>query len=202
MTKNLIIDINKAIELKINLEGGLLLYCIYINNKGLLMEYVTSCNKISTETIKDLESKGLINISSAKTDSIFFELLSLTELGLTTVTMVIFTDQPQINLESNFEDFRKHYPKVVKSGTHIRRLHTNLKKCKLLYDKLLMETTHDILCRAADLYYKEKKDSNSEMFMQNLDVWLNQRNYELYLDDLTKPSSNIKEQEKTNYDAI
>jgi hypothetical protein len=40
------------------------------------------------------------------------------------------------------------------------------------------------------------------MFMQNLDVWLNQRNYELYLDDLTKPSSNIKEQEKTNYDAI
>ena len=84
-----------------------------------------------------------------------------------------------------------------------RRLHGNLKRAKELYNKLLLETTHDILCKAAKLYHQEKIRANSEMYMQDLSVWLNQKNYLLYVDDITNNDSNDYNMGKiTNVDAI
>ncbi len=108
--------------------------------------------------------------------------------------LIVKTDNEQVFLrepgdaiplisEHNFEDFRTFYPMRVKDGFISRPLHGNLKKCRSLYDKLLMETTHDLLCKCAKLYYEEKYNSNSLKYMQNLETWLNQKNYLLYIED-------------------
>ena len=68
-----------------------------------------------------------------------------------------------------------------------RPLQGNLSKCKKLYEKLLLETTHEILCKAADLYTDEKMKSGDQMFMQALEAWLFQKNYQIYLEDIDKP---------------
>ena len=52
-----------------------------------------------------------------------------------------------------------------------------------------METTHEILCECAKLYTQEKFKTGNQIYMQNLETWLNQRNYEQYLDDIGKTTN-------------
>ena len=92
-------------------------------------------------------------------------------------------------LEKQFGEFRKCYPLSVKSGNQVRRLQGNLKRCRQLYEKVLMETTHEILCKCAELYTQEKYRTNSQMYIQNLETWLHQRNYEQYLEDIDKTTT-------------
>jgi len=193
--------INEIIKSKLGFEGYFVLYCVFHKEKDLIYEYVSKCKKINTEIFRQLESNGYLLIDDPEqTNKITFELLSLTEKGF---DFIQSNDQMTevINLpisDSNFEGFRKFYPTVVKDGLKERRLQGNVKRCKSLYDKLLMETTHDILCKCAELYHNKHKKSGDAIYMQNLETWLNKRTYQLYVDDIEKPL----EQDITNLDAI
>ena len=48
-----------------------------------------------------------------------------------------------------------------------------------------METTHDILCKTAQLYTQEQFKSG-QIYMQSLETWLFQKNYTQFLQDLDK----------------
>lgn len=184
------IDINKVIESGLGLEAYLILYCVKTNDKNLISSYTRKCKKINTEIFKDLEAKGLLNIKWNDINQIHFELLSLTSQGETLlqpevpIKSVIDQKVYDENLEKQFGEFLKIYPTSVKNGFSTRRLHGNRSKCKKLYEKLLMETTHDVLCKAAKLYVQEKYRSGSQMYIQALETWLNQKNYEQYLEDI------------------
>lgn len=172
------INIDTLIKLKIGFEEYFVLYCLYLKNKELIVSYASGCNKISTDVFLKLESLNLIKIDKYKNDDkIYYELLSLTQIG----QAALRPEFPNIE-KGNFDEFRTFYPKRVKSGFATRPLHGNLKRCKSLYDKLLMETSHDILCKCAKAYHNEKIKSGSESYMQNLETWLNQKNYLDYLD--------------------
>ena len=204
------VDIDTILASKLGFEAYFVLYCLYTKNEQLLLSYCNKCKKINTDIFKELENSGLINIKINDKDRIYYELLSLTDKGqsllmVKTDSVVNLLDSTTIpeKSEHNFEDFRTYYPSSVKEGYNTRRLHGNLKKCRSLYEKLLLETTHDMLCKCASLYYEEKYNSNSLKYMQNLETWLNQKNYIQYLDDARqlKETTN-KTIENTNLDAI
>ncbi len=193
------IDINKIIENKIGLEAYLILYSLYTNNKQIITNYTQSCKKINTEIFRKLEEDNFITINNEVDEKIYYELLSLTEHGSELVQGCLHQGAKKHShiLENNFEEFRKSYPLIVKNGINTRRLHTDLKRSKSSYDKLLLETTHDILCKSAKLYHNEMIKSGSEYYMQNLSTWLNQANYKQYLEEAIKTNqidNNITDQ--------
>ena len=174
-------------------------------------------SKINTELLKDLNSKGYIQINTSDFTKIYYELLSLSEKGVETVRKAeerlaceakssqdgesSESSQPLVglNTESNFESFRKFYPNRVLQGPGYRNLHSDLKRCKKLYDKLCMETSHDILCKCAELYIEDCRKSNT--YIQNLATWLHQENYKNYLNDALETTNN-QTNNFTNLEAI
>ena len=192
--------IQKVINLNIGFESFFVLYCLYHKDKTLIYEYVTKCKKINTEIFKSLESDGYLLIDDPEqTNKITFELLSLTEKGFNLIRLndMVLSDPATHNSVSNFEGFRKFYPTLVKDGLKERRLQGNVKRCKALYDKLLAETTHDILCKCAEIYTNIHKKSGDSIYMQNLETWLNQKTYQLYLEDVEKETNNQVEEDQS-----
>jgi len=196
MDEKLIIDVKTILEQGLSFEEYFIIYCVYKNDENLLHSYRNNVT-FPSDIFNILENKGFLNIKRAKNNLIFFESLSLTQKA----TELMKEDKTGL---SNFDEFRSFYPKIVHTHNGVpRRLHGNLKRAKELYNKLLLETTHDILCKAAKLYHQEKIRANSEMYMQDLSVWLNQKNYLLYVDDITNNDSNDYNMGKiTNVDAI
>lgn len=197
----LIINIDDIISSGLGFESYFILYCVYYKLDNLIKEYATKCKKINTELFQELVDKELLVINTKDLSKIYFEYLSLSEKGAAilrnseTPPLGNATNDPKS--ENNFESFRQFYPKRVRKGSGYRPLHTDLKRCRQLYDKLCMETTHDVLCKCAVLYHQEHLKSNSEEFMQNLATWLHQKNYQIYLDEAIQ-QTNIKQIEETN----
>lgn len=196
----------KAIDLNLGFEALFVLYCLNCKDKQLLLDYTSKCKKINTDIFLELKDKGYISIFNLPDNKVYYELLSLTETGVEIIQNYLNSNESN-NLisEDNFEDFRKYYPSIVKSGNKTRRLHLDLKRSKISYDKLLMETTHDLLCKCAKLYHNEMIKSNSEYYMQALPTWLSQGNYRAYLEEAKKIQKNTQEitvKQSTNIDRI
>lgn len=181
------VDINILKEYKLSLEAYLILYCLITNDEKLISYYILNCKKIPTEVFDKLKSDGYITYN-AEDGNIYFKLLSLTDKGK---SLALCPNVSPIDLDSQFIEFRKHYPSSVKvPGRSVpRRLHGDLARCRKLYANLMVETTHEILCKAADMYYKEKLNSGSVMYMQDLATWLHQKNYQQYLEDIEKSTN-------------
>lgn len=182
---NFEVNITTLIEKKLGFEAYFVLYCLFTNDYTLLSSYITNCKSIPTAIYEQIRTAGYVTYDT-KDGKIYFELLSLTALGKS-----LFDNRNPIQAENQFDEFRKHYPSSVKvpGRTVPRRLHGDLVRCRKIYKALMMETTHDILCKAADLYHYEKQKSNSEHFMQDLATWLHQKNYQQYLEDIDKTTN-------------
>ena len=203
---NNILDIDKIIDNKLGLEAYLILYCLYTKNKQLIQTYTNQCKKINTEIFNELIEANYISMNNSKDNKIYYELLSLTEQGALIAKKCLspYVVKPNSLIsEHNFEDFKHYYPSSVKEGVKSRKLHGDLRRCRISYDKLLLETTHDVLCKCAKLYHNEMIRSNSEYYMQNLVTWLNQANYKQYLEEANKIDNKDNNTiEHTNIDAI
>jgi len=196
-------NIKTIIELELGFEEYFVLKCLYYNDKNLLVDYVTKCKKINTDLFKELHSKGYILINTLDFTKIYYENLSLSEKGAeilqtTEASELLVHTADELKSGSNFESFRQLYPNRVKQASGYRNLHTDLKRCRKLYDKLCMETSHDILCKCAKLYIEDCQKSNT--YIQNLATWLHQENYKNYLDDTSE--NNNKTNNFTNLEAI
>jgi hypothetical protein len=191
---NFEINIDTLFEAKLGFEAYFILYCIHTKNKQLITTYTTQCKKIETNIFKQLQTDGYLDIKNQSDHNIYFELLSLANKGIVLFSGINST----FDLEKQFGEFRTCYPMVVKEGLKSRRLHTDLSRCKKLYETLLMETTHDILCKCAKIYTAEKFKSNEQIYMQDLSTWLHQKNYLLYVEDVDKEI----QPDKTSFDTI
>ena len=182
---NFTVDINTLISNKIGFEAYFILKCIATRNEDLMLSYTRNCKLIDTAVFKQLQKDSFIDIKGDEEGKIYFKLLSLASKG----EALVSESQVPFDLEKQFGEFRACYPASVKDKLTTRRLHGNLSKCRKLYEKLLMETTHEILCECAKLYTQEKFKTGNQIYMQNLETWLNQRNYEQYLDDIGKTTN-------------
>lgn len=203
------IDIKTLISLELGFEAYFVLYCLYKKDDSLMLSYIRSCKKINTEIFKELESNEYLKINYAKEDDkIYFHNLILLDKGklifeqnqknkVLPSSELLATDDSGIR---KFDEFRNNYPKIIKkNGKIFRRTHTNLKRCLRLYNEILSEgITHEDLCRCARLYIKEKKDTNSEEFIQLLETWLHKRIYETYIDEI----EHVITKDHNNFDII
>lgn len=181
------VSINTLIKVKLSFEEYFVLYCIAKNDKDLLLSYNEHCNLIGIEVYNSLSEDGYINILQDDTGDVKFTKLSLTKEG-----KYLFEASNTIGPLADsvlFDEFRNNYPSSVREGRKIRRLHGNIKKCRYLYNELLTEVSHEVLCKCARLYHRELKDGGQEMFMQSLETWLRQKNYLQYVDDVEETKS-------------
>lgn len=196
------VSLKTLFEKQLGFEAYFILWCLYNKQKEQLIDYVAQCRKIPTEEFYKLKDKKLITIgetnaslNSPNVGVITYEHLKLTKLGLE-----VFELQ---NFDVLFNEFRNAYPSVVGDRFTRRRLHTDLKRCKNLYKKIINDDIelHNKMCKCAMLYHEEKRRSGSEMYMQNLVTWLHQENYLPYMEEAGKVDS-IKKGGNSSLDDI
>lgn len=171
------INIDKLIKYGLSLEAYLILYCLFTKQEMILLDYTIKCRKIPTEIFNLLELQQLITINRQQiiNNKITFNSLKITDQGKS-----LFGTQ---DFDELFEELKKSYPKIA--GKTGRRLHQDLKRCKALYKKIIIDDLelHRNICKSAILYHQEKLKTSSEDYLQLLSTWLHQENYNNYLEE-------------------
>lgn len=182
------INIKKLIESGLTIESYFILECIYRDDNESLESYVEKCGKIDKSCFIDLIQKAyLIPI----TGDVTFSKLKLTPKALNTIGHTKFLDHDRF-----FNELREVYPRKVGR----RSLHQDLSGVKKKYKSIIdSEEMHVNILNCVRLYIKELKDTGRLEYIQLLPTFINQRNYEQYLEE----SSNITDNEETvDYNAI
>lgn len=181
------INIKKLIEAKLTIESYFILECVYREDQTTLELYVKNSGKMDKFCFNNLiENSYLMNIDG----DITFDKLKLTPKALNILGYNSFLDHKRY-----FKELRAVYPK--KSGK--RSLHQDLNGCERKYKSIIdSEEMHTIILKCVELYLKELKDTGRMEYIQLLGTWINQRNYEQYLEDIT---NNTETKEET-YDVI
>ena len=191
------VNLNTLVSNKLTFEGYFILWCLNINDENPLMEYVRNCRKIPTEIFNLLQQQNFITIEKRqlKDNKITFNSLNITQLGRN------LFETPDFDVL--FEELKQSYPKEVGNKLNKRRLHTDLKRCKVLYKKIINDDIdlHRNICKSAILYHQEKLKTGSEIYMQNLATWLHQENYNQYLEE-AKLSNLTLSEEQSNITSI
>ncbi len=179
MNDNLTINLSTLISSNLSLEAYLILWCLHTKNEELMLEYIRNCRKIPTEIFDLLEQQQYITIQrqQIKDNKITFNSLNITTLGKNLFTIK--------DIDRLFEELKQSYPATVGNKLNKRRLHTDLKRCKALYKKIINDDLelHENICKSAIMYHQEKLKTGSEIYMQNLATWLHQENYNQYLEE-------------------
>lgn len=197
MNKDFNVSLKTLLENRLSFEAYFILWCVRNRDKKRLTEYVTKCGRIEDKHFESLEKEDLlyINKNSKISGTIVFENLILTPKGQELFKIDV--------AELLFVEFRKHYPSFVKRGGARRPLHTDLSRCKKLYSKIVGADIdkHNLMCQAAQQYYREKDKAGDAWYMQAMPAWLEQENYQIYIDEIKKGET-FEEDEKTNVDRI
>lgn len=193
MNNNFNVSLEAVVDNNLGFEAYFILWCLYNKQESKLYEYTQNCKKISLEEFTGLADKGLVVINDS---SIVNKHITASDLRLTEKANGLFELD---NFEELFKELKQAYPSWVKNGPSKRALHTDMKRCKSLYKKIIGDDIemHKLICKCAKLYHQEKRRSNSEQFMQNLVTWLHQQNYEVYMEEAQK--DNIVEEGGTEY---
>lgn len=179
MDTKFIVNLDILLSKGLSFEAYFIIWCVYTKDETLILEYIRKCRKIPTEIFDLLEEQQFITIKrqELKDNKVTFSSLNVTSLGVD-----LFKIQ---DFDRLFEELKSAYPITVGDKLNKRRLHTDLKRCKALYKKIINNDLelHNNICKAAVLCHQEKLKTNSEIYMQNLATWLHQENYNQYLEE-------------------
>lgn len=181
-----VIDITKLISSGLSINLYFILHCIYSKDKHLLEEYVNRIGKIDRLVFDSLQENGWIKINS---ESLIFDNLSLTEKSIN-----LFKQQNSIlDHKKFFKELREIYPKRVKISTgQYRPLHSNLEGCERKYKAIVeSEEMHKKILLCVKAYVKNLEDTNKTEYIQLLLTWLNQKNYQVWMEQIDEGLSNI-----------
>ncbi len=179
------VNVEKLIELKLDISGYFILWCLYNDEGSLLERYCRSSEyKIPTKVFENLVKEKYIEFKGDKdftldnmilTDKFKLEVLGLKDLQATTFDIA-------------FQQLREHYPTKTPNG---RRLHQDVERCKRLYrsiicpvNKIVDEELHSIILQCVNFIINQKKKTKSEEYYQLLSTFLQQRNWESVKEDV------------------
>jgi len=197
------IDFEIAIKHKLKLEEFFVLACLHENKERLIVEYTSNCGRIETGIFSKLHEKGFIIVDNII--DISFDSIKLTPLGNS-----LFDVIRNNNVEFNelFSELKNTYPSKVPTKTGgIRRLHGDLQRCIKLYKSTIIKNgiinleLHTKIIRCVKLYYLEKQKANDLPFLAAFATFLQQRNWEQYLDEANE-NIDLTVVTKTNFDTI
>lgn len=185
------VSIDKLIGSKIPLEGYMIMYCLYNEEKDLLASYTKNVRKISTEVFLDLVKNGYLTNSSEDPAAFTIDSIELTDKFKNEVLKVPIVNN--ITFDQAFNQLREHYPsKVVDPVGAVRRLQSDIERCKRLYKSAILvngevdEATHSLILQCINFEVGERKRSKSIQYMQMLPTYLSKRSWELVQEDVEK----------------
>lgn len=190
--EKLTIDVKKLIKAGLSIEEHFILDCIHKDNQELIEEYVENCGTIGRPVIDKLIS--LEYIQSVK-DEVTFSKLRLTKKSID------YLGSDKLDHSRFFKELREVYPKRVKVGRGYRSLHQNLDVTEKKYKAIITsESLHKLILKCVKLYLIELESTNRMDFIQMLSTWINEKNYQIYMDE----AINFKEviSNEDNYDVV
>jgi len=191
--------IPQLIEFKLTFEEYFLLYCTNYSQKDVLISYVSNIKPITDETFSDLKSKDLLDYKIEADGSILFSSLTL---GSKAVTLF-----PKIDTTFNdcFAELCATYPKKFNE----RPLQTDLQRCITLYKKAILKKDgsldiekHKLILKCIILYVNGLKKTGKLNFLWALPTYLNQQNWETYMEEASKTGSVTNNTSDTNTELI
>lgn len=179
------IDVEKMINLGLSLESLFVLHCLHNEGREYLLKYSKEVNKFQTKMFLDLIKEGWIK--STAVDNVFtFDNIELTEKYQSEYLNIKIVKG--ITFETAFEQLREHYP--IKAGNSERRLQGDVARCKRLYQNVVVqhgmvnEELHSEILQCVDYEKRVRAKDRSSEYFQMLATWLQQKTWELYLNDV------------------
>ena len=178
------IDIEKMMNFKLSAEGVFILDCLYNDNADVLEVYVKNIRKIRLEVFTSLEKEGWLTNS---TDTNVFTRPSIELTDKYQVEYLAIPKEKEVTFEEAFIELRGKYPVKTESK---RRLQGNVDKCKVLYKKVIYQggrvnyKLHTKILSCIQLEINERVKNKSMEYFQMLVTWLNQKNWDLYMEDV------------------
>ncbi len=182
------VNLEKLIKYSLNIEGFLVLYCIYNEKEVELVKYITKINKIPLLVFNNLVKDGWLLYSGDKVKLDY----NLTNIELTDrfskEIMGIQPNKASLTFDECFQQLREHFP--IKAGNSDRRLHGDLARCKNLYKTTIVkngrinEELHSVILQCINFEINLRTKNRSLEYFQLLATWLSQRTWELYKSDV------------------
>ncbi len=177
--------VERCLSHKMSLFCYFILDCIYNDCADVLINYVTNIDKIETKHFLWLIDEGYLEEVKNR------KLIEINDLILTnkfSSEILKIVETKNITFDQAFEQLREHYP--LKAGNSERRLQGNVDKCKAYYRNIIIkngkidEELHSVILQCINYEIKMKTKSRSLEYFKLLTSWLNQKEYELYYDDV------------------
>lgn len=192
--EKLVINTGKLIKSGLSIEAYFTLVCLSHDYQEVIELYVDKISRIDKSVFKALIDAGWVEIIG---ESITFDNIKITNKTDKFFNIVTTT----LDHKKFFQELRDTYPKSAKFRGKRRPLHSDMDACEKKYRAIIdSEELHKKIIKCVKMYTNDlmKKDGSLE-FMQLLSTWINQKNYQSYIDD----TDDFKESEETNtYDAV
>lgn len=198
------IDLEKLIENKLNLDGFLVVYCLYYKKEELLTKYINNTTRIPTKVFQGLVNDGFITCDSDTT-------FTLQNMHLTDKFKDIFVEEEEeevivMPFDKVFEELKNAYPtKVINLSTgEPRYLKQDPDRCEKLYRNIIVNKgvinyeLHKTIIQCINYIVNIKTKSRSLGYMQMLSTFLQQKSWMPVLDDVNKIVENTKSEIKQN----
>jgi len=182
--KKLCVDISKLLNTGISIEMYFIINCIYYEQRDVLEKYVLKCGRIDVSVFQKLiDLDYIIKLN----EPLIFPNLKVTDKALKSLGLICELDHNRF-----FEELKAAYPSTFKVGKKVvRRFHQDMADCRKKYKSIIdSEEKHNLIIKCVNLYIKEQKDSGKMEFTQMLSSFLNQSNYEMYMDEARSIDSN------------
>lgn len=191
--------IPQLIEFKLTFEEYFLLYCVNYSQKDALLSYVSNVKPIPDDVFSDLKSKDLLDYKMEADGSILFSSLKLGEKAVTLFPKMDTT------FDTCFVELRETYPKKFNS----RPLHTDIQRCISLYKKAIHKKDgsldidkHKLILKCIVLYVNDLKKTGKLNFLWALPTYLNQQNWDSYMDEALKMNTVTNNTNDTNTELV
>lgn len=170
----MVIDINidKILKLGISSDVYIVLYLIYKKNFLIANKYQSKKFVLTDEVLEDLVNKRLIHNSNTK-GTVNLEKIQIRDAFAENV----------IKPTTFYDEFLEHFPvKVLRPDGITDYLRTDLKRCKVIYNKIIKgdREIHNDILRYLDEEVKVRNATNQMKFMKRLPKWLASEEWETW----------------------
>lgn len=191
--------IPQLLEFKLTFEEYFLLYCVNYSQKDVLLSYVKNIKSISDDTFSDLKSKDFLDYKVEAEGSILFSSLKIGDKAVTLFPKIDTT------FDKCFTELRQTYPKKFNE----RPLQTDIQRCITLYKKAVLKKDgsldvekHKLILKCVILYVNGLKKTGKLNFLWALPTYLNQQNWETYMEEASKMGTITNNTNDTNTELV
>jgi hypothetical protein len=166
------VNIDKILKLGISADVYIMLYLIHKENFLTANKILAKSNILTNEVLEDLVNKRLIHNSNLPG---FCDPQKIQVRNMFVDTVIKTADF--------FDEFLEHFPvKVLRSEGNTDYLKSDLKRCKILYNKITKgdRETHNDMLRYLDEEVKVRTQTNQMKFMKRLPKWLASEEWEVW----------------------